>query len=57
MSTPKTPATAPTAPVATPDGKPSAADVWAFRMFALLFLGTLVIGLLNFLLSYLKYRS
>ena len=57
MSTPKTPA-APSVPaVQAPGERPSAGDTWAFRLFVFLFLGTLLIGLLSYLFSYLKYRS
>ena len=48
---PQTPAANPTA------DKPSAADIWAFRAFALLFLLTLLIGLLNFLFSFFKNQQ
>jgi hypothetical protein len=55
---PAPPPAAPTLPaVQTPGERASVGDTWAFRLFVFLFLGTLLIGLLNFLFSYFKYRS
>ena len=58
MATKPAPAPPPAAPtVQAPGGRASVGDVWAFRLFAILFGLTLIIGLLNYLFSYLKYRS
>lgn len=48
---PQTPATTPVA------DKPSVGDVWAFRAFVMVFLLTLLIGLLNFLFSFFKNQQ
>lgn len=37
-----------------PPDKPTFGDVWAVRSFFLLFLLTLLVGLLHFLFSYIK---
>lgn len=55
MSTP-TPAEHETTPVAN-GYTHTEGDVWAFRAFAIMFLLTLLIGFVHFLLSYLKYRT
>lgn len=54
--TPPAPAAAPSVPATSvPGDRPSTGDVWAFRAYAVLFLLTLLIGLLNFLgMKYLK---
>lgn len=56
MAAKPAPASAPAAPTVPAPGEPSTVgDVWAFRLFAILFLGTLVIGLFNFLgMKYFK---
>lgn len=48
---PQTPATTPAA------DKPSTGDVWAFRAFVMVFLLTLLVGLLNFLFSFFKNQQ
>ena len=50
---------APTAPQPTTPSvdQPTFGERWAFRLFVLLFLLTLLIGLLHYLLSYFKYRT
>lgn len=53
-ATPQPPA-APAAATAT--DKISFGDRWAFRLFVLLFIVTLLIGLIAFLFSFLKHQA
>jgi hypothetical protein len=49
---------APTSPqTTTPPEKASVGDVWAFRLFVILFFLTLIIGLGHFILSAIKYAN
>jgi len=49
---------APQTPAANPStDKPSFGDVWAFRAYVLMFLLTLLIGLLHFLFSFIKNQQ
>jgi len=53
-----TPVPAPQTPATTPAAdKPSFGEVWAFRVYVLMFLLTLLIGLLNFLFSFFKNQQ
>lgn len=54
-ATPQPPA-APAA-TATATDKISFGDRWAFRLFVLLFIVTLLIGLIAFLFSFLKHQA
>lgn len=47
----------PAAPAATTTDKISFGDRWAFRLFVLLFIVTLLIGLIAFLFSFLKHQA
>ncbi len=46
----------PAAPLAVSD-KPTFGETWAFRAFLILFFLTLIIGLLHFLFSKIKYST
>ncbi len=50
-------ATAPQPPAPPVVEKPTFGETWAFRAFFVLFFLTLIIGLLHFLFSRLKYSS
>jgi hypothetical protein len=52
-------AAAPQTPAATAAAAdhPSFGDRWAFRLFVLLFIVTLLIGLIAFLFSFLKHQA
>jgi hypothetical protein len=45
------------APTTTITDKPTFGDVWAFRLFLLLFMLTLIVGFAHFLLSYFKHQQ
>jgi hypothetical protein len=51
------PAPTPQPLAAPPTDKPTTGERWAFWAFVILFLLTLIIGLLHFLFSFFKYRS
>jgi hypothetical protein len=44
-------------PTTTTPEKASTGDVWAFRLFVVLFFLTLIIGLSHFILSAIKYAN
>ena len=54
VTAPQPPAAPPAAPVAD---KPTFGETWAFRAFLILFFLTLIIGLLHFLFSKIKYST